>query len=156
VWGLAAALLLLHLFTANRYGIFRDEMYGLACARHLDWICRSSAGRDRRRVGREHVFGQSLLGLRLSRAAGAALVVLTAVSSGIGGGPFAQSWRLGNLRRADLSDCRSLVMMNAFEPYLDRLRLLRLRVIKAGNGWYCWALRARCLDSKTKYTIFFS
>lgn len=29
--------LLLHLLTANRYGIFRDEMYYIACGRHLDW-----------------------------------------------------------------------------------------------------------------------
>src|ERR1044072_9794763 len=26
-----------HLLTANRYGIFRDEMYYLACGEHLDW-----------------------------------------------------------------------------------------------------------------------
>ena len=31
------ARLLLHLLTANRYGIFRDELYYIACARHLDW-----------------------------------------------------------------------------------------------------------------------
>ena len=31
VLGLAAAKLLVHLLTANRYGVFRDEMYGLAC-----------------------------------------------------------------------------------------------------------------------------
>jgi Dolichyl-phosphate-mannose-protein mannosyltransferase len=29
--------LLLHLLTASRYGIFRDEMYYIACSRHLDW-----------------------------------------------------------------------------------------------------------------------
>jgi len=29
--------LLLHLLTANRYGIFRDELYYIACSRHLDW-----------------------------------------------------------------------------------------------------------------------
>ena len=31
------ARLLLHLLTANRYGIFRDELYYIACSRHLDW-----------------------------------------------------------------------------------------------------------------------
>ena len=34
---IVAARLLLHLLTANRYGIFRDELYYLACSRHLDW-----------------------------------------------------------------------------------------------------------------------
>jgi hypothetical protein len=31
------ARLLLHLLTANRYGIFRDELYYIACSRHLAW-----------------------------------------------------------------------------------------------------------------------
>ena len=34
---IAGTKLLLHLLTANRYGIFRDELYYLACAEHLDW-----------------------------------------------------------------------------------------------------------------------
>jgi len=34
---IVAGRLLLHLLTANRYGIFRDELYYVACARHLDW-----------------------------------------------------------------------------------------------------------------------
>ncbi|HEV7550331.1 MAG TPA: glycosyltransferase family 39 protein [Candidatus Angelobacter sp.] len=32
-----AAKLLLHLLTVARYGIFRDEMYYLACSRHMAW-----------------------------------------------------------------------------------------------------------------------
>src|ERR671922_2138755 len=70
----AGAKLLLHLLTADRYGIFRDELYYLACSEHLAagyvdqppliallaWFAR-------------HVFGTSLLGLRLLPAlAGAA------------------------------------------------------------------------------------
>src|SRR5664280_547999 len=34
---IVAARLLLHLLTSNRYGIFRDELYYIACSRHLDW-----------------------------------------------------------------------------------------------------------------------
>ena len=34
---IVAARLLLHLLTANRYGIFRDELYYIGCSRHLDW-----------------------------------------------------------------------------------------------------------------------
>ena len=34
---IVAGRLLLHLLTANRYGIFRDELYYIACSRHLDW-----------------------------------------------------------------------------------------------------------------------
>ncbi|PZR70526.1 MAG: hypothetical protein DLM73_17605, partial [Chthoniobacterales bacterium] len=36
VLSLAAAKLLFHLLTAGRYGIFRDELYYLACSEHLD------------------------------------------------------------------------------------------------------------------------
>src|SRR5438270_14102463 len=79
VLAIAAAKLVLHLLIANRYGIFRDELYYLACSEHLDtgyvdlppliafvaWIVR-------------HVFGESLIGLRLLPAvAGAASVWLT-------------------------------------------------------------------------------
>src|SRR6202030_4729482 len=79
VLSLAAADLVFHLFIANRYGIFRDELYYLACSEHLDagyvdqppliafvaWIAR-------------HLFGESLIGLRLLPAlAGAATVWLT-------------------------------------------------------------------------------
>src|SRR5437667_3811054 len=35
MWAVAAATLLLHLLTATNYGYFRDELYFLACSRHL-------------------------------------------------------------------------------------------------------------------------
>ncbi|MDZ4859280.1 MAG: glycosyltransferase family 39 protein, partial [Candidatus Hydrogenedentes bacterium] len=35
VWAMGALALLLHLVTANGYGIFRDEMYYIACSDHL-------------------------------------------------------------------------------------------------------------------------
>jgi len=34
---IAAAKFFFHVLTAGRYGIFRDELYYLACAEHLDW-----------------------------------------------------------------------------------------------------------------------
>ena len=37
VLGLAAAKLLLHLYAAWHDGYFRDELYYLACSRHLAW-----------------------------------------------------------------------------------------------------------------------
>ena len=72
VLSLAAADLLFHLLIANGYGIFRDELYYLACSEHLDagyvdqppliafvaWIAR-------------HLFGESLLNREtLARARG--------------------------------------------------------------------------------------
>src|SRR5436190_3469368 len=91
---IAGTKLLLHLLTANRYGIFRDELYYLACAEHLDWgyvdqppmialITWAST----------KVFGTSLLGLRfLPALAGAALVWLTGrITKELGGGRTAQT-----------------------------------------------------------------
>src|SRR5204862_1194374 len=37
VAGLAVVALIGHLLTIHRYGYFRDELYYIACARHLDF-----------------------------------------------------------------------------------------------------------------------
>jgi hypothetical protein len=86
--------LLLHLLTVNRYGIFRDEMYYLACSRHMAWgyvdhppLTVWVAWLSR------HGLGDSLLAVRLfSILTGAALVWLTGkLVREMGGGRFAQS-----------------------------------------------------------------
>jgi len=92
---IAALKLLFHLATANQYGIFRDELYYLACADHLDWgyvdqpplialIAWTST----------KTLGTSLLALRLLPAiAGALLVLLTGrIANEMGGGPIAQAF----------------------------------------------------------------
>ena len=63
---IAGLRLLLHLLTANRYGVFRDEMYYLDCARHLDWgyVDQPPAIALIPWFTR-HVFGTSLLAIRL-------------------------------------------------------------------------------------------
>ena len=33
----ALCKLLIHLYAGRNYGFFRDELYYLACSRHLDW-----------------------------------------------------------------------------------------------------------------------
>src|ERR1700682_47197 len=122
VLSLAAANLGFHLLIANRYGIFRDHLYYLACSEHLDfgyvdqppliafiaWIAR-------------HLFGESLIGLRLLPAlAGAATGWLTGkLARELGGGVFAQA--LGAL--AVIAAPIFLLMhhwltMNAFEPLI--------------------------------------
>src|ERR1043166_3705017 len=75
----ASAKFLFHLLTAGRYGIFRDELYYLACGEHLAWGYVDQPpligfiGWIARRV-----FDDSLIGLRLIPAlAGAATVWLT-------------------------------------------------------------------------------
>ncbi len=91
---IAAGKLALHLLTANRYGIFRDEMYYWAGSLRMDWgyvdhppltVWLAWFAR--------HAFGNSPLGVRLLPAlAGSALVWLTGkLTREMGGGRFAQA-----------------------------------------------------------------
>ena len=161
VLALAAAKLLLHLLTANRYGIFRDEMYGLACAKHLDWGYTSHppGGIVIAWIARR-AFGESLLGLRLLPAlAGAALVAFTGkVAREMGGGAFAQAL-------AALAVCVAPIylifdhwlMMNAFEPliWLGCVYCV-LRVINTGDGRHWLGFGALAgVGFETKYSILF-
>src|SRR5580704_16719188 len=93
VLAIAACKFLVHLFAGRHYGYFVDELYYLACSRHLDWgyvdqpplialitwIARS-------------LFGDSLPAIRfLPAVAGAAEVALTAlIARELGGNRLAQ------------------------------------------------------------------
>src|SRR3954469_14495652 len=122
VLAIAAANLLFHLLIANRYGIFRDELYYLACSEHLDagyvdqpplvafiaWFAR-------------HVFGESLIGLRfLPALAGAATVWLTGkLAREMGGGAFAQALAaLALFATPVFLLMHHWLTMNAFEPLI--------------------------------------
>jgi hypothetical protein len=118
----AAVNLLFHLATAGRYGIFRDELYYLACAEHLDWgyvdqppLIAGIAWLAR------HAFGESLFGLRLLPAlAGAALVWLTgALAREMGGGRFAQALAAVSVACVPIYLVfHHWLTMNAFEPLI--------------------------------------
>ena len=90
---LAGVKLLFHLLTAGRYGIFRDELYYLACGEHPDWgyVDQPPLIALVAWVAR-HLFGDWLIGLRFFPAlAGAATVWLTGkLARETGGGVFAQ------------------------------------------------------------------
>jgi 4-amino-4-deoxy-L-arabinose transferase-like glycosyltransferase len=119
---LAIAKVALQLATSDRYGIFRDELYYIACADHLSWGY----------VGHPpliafvtwfstHVFGTSLFGIRfLPAIAGGLLVYLTAaIAKALGGNRFAQC-----IAAFSIIPVPSYLMlnhwltMNAFEPLL--------------------------------------
>jgi hypothetical protein len=161
ILGLAAAKLLLHLFTAGRYGIFRDEMYVLACAEHLDWgyIDHPPGGILIGWIAR-HLFGDSLLGLRfLPALAGAGLVIFTGrVTRELGGRSFAQIL-------AALAVCvvpiylvfDHWLTMNAFEPlvWLGCVYCV-LRVINTSDGRYWIGFGTLAgVGLEMKYSILF-
>src|SRR5689334_20746543 len=157
----AGAKLLLHLLTASRYGIFRDEMYYLACSQRMAWgyVDQPPGGVVMAWLAR-HLFGESLLGLRLLPAlAGAALVWLTGkLARELGGGRFAQL----------LSALAVLVVplylvldhwltMNAFEPLLWMGCIwCVLRAINTGHEKYwLWFGILSGVGFETKYSIAF-
>ena len=90
---IAAGALLLHAVCLTEYGIFRDELYYLACGRHLDWgyvdhpplvalLAR----------GVTAIFGESLVALRAVTAliSAAAILLAGALARRLGGGAYAQ------------------------------------------------------------------
>jgi hypothetical protein len=158
---LAAGKLFFHLATANRYGIFRDEMYGLACADHMAWgyFSHPPGGIALAWLARD-LFGESLIGLRfLPALAGAALVWLTAaVAREMGGGRYAQAL-------SALAICivptylifHHWLMMNAFEPlvWLGCIFCL-MRVSRTGEGRW-WLLFGALVGAglELKYSMAF-
>jgi hypothetical protein len=158
---LAAAKLLFHLLTANRYGIFRDELYYLACGEHLDWgyvdqppLIALVAWLAR------HLFGDWLIGLRFFPAlAGAATVWLAGkISREMGGGAFAQ------ILTALAVICVPIYLllhhwltMNAFEPLLWLACVwCILRAINQNDPRYwIWFGVFAGVAMETKYTIAF-
>ena len=158
---IAAGALLLHLLTAARYGIFRDEMYYLACAQHLAWgyvdhppLTVFMAWFAR------HVFGESALGIRLLPAlAGAALVWMTGkLAREMGGGRFAQTLAaLAVVVVPVYLVGQHLLTDNAIEPltWMGCVWLV-LRAINTGNARYWfWFGVLSGVGFENKYSIAF-
>jgi 4-amino-4-deoxy-L-arabinose transferase-like glycosyltransferase len=120
VYLISCLVVVAHLLTASRYGIFRDELYYIACARHLSagyvdhppliawttWVVL-------------HTLGSSLLALRILPAlASGVLVWMTGrITQEWGGGRYAQM--LAALSIAPVPVYLILqhwLTMNAFEP----------------------------------------
>jgi hypothetical protein len=112
--------LLVHLFTSVRhYGYFRDELYYIDMARHLDWGYVDAAPLMAVYTKVAMLMGGSLAALRILPAlAGTALVALTIlITRELGGGRYAQllAGSIILLGPAFLIG-DSLLTMNAFEP----------------------------------------
>ena len=158
---LAAAKLLLHLLTAGHYGIFRDELYYLACAEHLDWgyVDQPPAIALTAWFAR-NVFGTSLLGLRLLPAiAGAALVWLTGkLTREMGGGRFAQAVAsLATIVVPIYLVIHHWLTMNAFEPLIwIGAAWCVVRAINTGRAIYwLWFGVIVGVGLQTKYSVIF-
>jgi hypothetical protein len=156
---LALAKFAIQFATAGRYGIFNDELYNLACARHLAagyvdqppliavlaWVS-------------VHLFGSSLFGLRfLPAVAGALTVWVTGRIAGqLGGGKFAQ----GLAAFAVIVVPIYLMLdhwltMNAFEPLLWMMVVwLAVRMVKTQDPRFWAPIGLICgIGMENKYTM---
>jgi Dolichyl-phosphate-mannose-protein mannosyltransferase len=159
VWYIAGSVLLLHLFTAGRYGYFGDEMYFMDCGRHLAWgyvdqppLIALVAWLTR------HLFGTSVFAVRLFPAmAGFVLVWLTGrIARELGGGRFAQGLAaLCTACAAVYLVLYHLLTMNAFEPLLWMgCALVVIRIAKTGNQrLWLWFGALAGLGMENKYSM---
>jgi hypothetical protein len=133
----SAIALLVHLLTNGRYGYFRDELYYIACARHLDlgYVDQPSLSILILRLS-QLLPGDSLFAIRLVPAlAGAAIVVLTGIIAREMGG---RAWAIALACAGSLCALFNLAVgnffsMNAFEPPFGMGAVyLLVRIINGG------------------------
>jgi 4-amino-4-deoxy-L-arabinose transferase-like glycosyltransferase len=116
------AALLVHLLTNGRYGYFRDELYYIACGRHLDlgYVDQPPLSILLLRLS-QLLLGDSLFAIRLLPAiAGGATVALTGLIAREMGG---RAWAIalacaGSLCALFYLAIGNFFSMNAFEPLL--------------------------------------
>ena len=159
---LCATKLLLHLFTSVRhYGYFRDELYYLDMARHLDWGYVDAAPLIAVYAKIALFMGGSLAALRILPAlAGTALVALSIlVARELGGGRYAQLLAgLAVLLAPGVLALDGLMTMNAFEPlFWMGCVLVIARILRTGNTrlWLWFGVLAGLGLENKHSTLFF-
>src|SRR3984893_3851454 len=147
--GLCAVKLLLDIFTSVRhYGYFRDELYYLDMARHLDWGYVDAAPLIAVYAKIALWMGGSLAALRILPAlAGAGLIALTIlIARELGGDRYAQVLAgLAVLLCPAVLSIDSLMTMNAFEPlFWMGCILVVARILRTGDSrlWLWFGLLA--------------
>jgi hypothetical protein len=157
----AAAKLLFHLLTATRYGIFRDEMYYFACSEHLVWGYVDHPPLIALVIWiTRHIFGSSVLALRLPAAlAGAALVWLAGkLARELGGRRFAQALAaLAVFMVPIYLIMNHWITMNAFEPliWMGCLWCVVRAINSDDEKYWFWFGALAGLGFETKYSIVF-
>src|SRR5713226_4963611 len=155
------AKLAIHLYAARFYGYFGDELYFMACSRHLAWGYVDQPPFIAVTVRIERMlFGDSLQSIRLFAALAGACTVLLAgcISRELGGKRFAQALAAVAVLVAGV--CLSMnhyISMNAFEPPLWMgCALILIRIIKTGNQklWLWFGVIAG-IALENKYGIVF-
>ena len=130
--------LLVHLLTNGRYGYFRDELYYIACGRHLDfgYVDQPPLSILLLRLS-QLLLGDSLFAIRLLPAlAGAAIVALTGIIAREMGG---RAWAIALACAGSLCALFNLAVgnffsMNVFEPlFWMGCVYLVVRIVNGGS-----------------------
>jgi 4-amino-4-deoxy-L-arabinose transferase-like glycosyltransferase len=135
----AAATLVLHLVTSNGYGVFRDELYYLACADHLDWGYVDHPPLSILLLWLQRaLLGESTFALRLLPAlAHAALVLLAGrIARELSGGYFAEGFAgLAVAAAPGFLGIDGFFSMNAFDLlFWAAAALVVVRIVNTGDA----------------------
>lgn len=149
----AAGTFALHLATVWRYGYFRDELYFIACARHLAWGYVDQPPLVALAAWLSSPFGYNLVALRLlpalAAAATAGLAVL--IARELGGGRYAQ-W-LAGIATALLPAyllLGNVLTTTSFEGLSWLLAIwCAMRIARGGPGWW-WP----CLGAAVAFGLY--
>src|SRR5215472_4679322 len=159
----SAIALLVHALTNGRYGYFRDELYYIACGRHLafGYVDQPPLSILLLQLS-QMLLGDSLFAIRfLPALAGAAIVALTGIIARDMGG---HAWAIALACAGSLCALFNLAVgnffsMNAFEPlfWMGAVYLL-VRIVNGGSGTlWLWLGALLGLSSENKHsTVFFA
>jgi hypothetical protein len=162
LWICAALALLIHLLTNSRYGYFRDELYFIACARHLDWGYVDLAPLSALILRLELTLcGESLFALRLFPAlASAGTVALTGlIARELGGRIWAVTLAcIGCLSAPVFLGIGNFYSLNVFEPLFWMGCVYFLIRLINGGPMTCWLvfglLAGLGVENKHSMTFF--
>jgi Dolichyl-phosphate-mannose-protein mannosyltransferase len=160
--GSALVKLLLQFAGVAHYGFFRDELYYMACSRHLAWGYVDQPPLVALVAWfANHFLGNSLISYRLLPVlAGAAIVCITGLfTRDLGGGRFAQLLAcIGILFAPAYFAFDSFLSMNAFEPLFWLLcAWIVLRIVKGASPllWLAFgAVAGIGLENKHTMLVF--
>jgi hypothetical protein len=159
--GIAAAIVLVHLLTNNRYGFHRDELQFLSDARHLDWGFVSypplTPFLEHILLGR---FGLSMQGLRLFAVLAQAVAILVTglMARELGGGRLAQATAALTVAFAPLSLFEGTEFQYTAFDYLWWILIacFTIRLLKSDDArWWLGIGAAVGVGLLTKYAIAF-
>ena len=147
-----------HLATSWRYGYFRDELYFIACSKHMAWGYVDQPPLVAVAAWLSAPFGYNLIALRLLPAIAAALTVWLAarIARELGGGAFAQAFAaLATLLLPAYLLLGNTLTTTSFEPLSWTLAIYcAMRLVRTGEPrWWIACSAAFAFGMYGKYSM---